>query len=198
MARQSERSAATIDGIVSAARKLFMTRGFEAVSIDDIAAAVGIAKGGVYHHFSSKQSIFEVVLDRVQAELASQLNLRLAANTGKRTPETIATNLFEYLKAASEPGLRRIIMVDGPVVLGLQRWREIDDRHFFESIHSGIVAIMGPKASRKQVDAAARLVAGAVVEAALATGASDNPVAAARVYCASLKSMMQGLQDAAS
>lgn len=66
MARQSERSAATIDGIVSAARKLFMARGFEDVSIDDIAAAAGIAKGGDYHHFSSKQSIVEVVLDRVR------------------------------------------------------------------------------------------------------------------------------------
>jgi AcrR family transcriptional regulator len=195
MPRQSERSAATIDAVLSAARKLFMTRGFEAVSIDDIAAAAGIAKGGVYHHFASKQVIFEIVLDRVQEELASQLNSRLAANTGKRTPETIATNLFEYLKAASEAGLRRLILIDGPVVLGLQRWREIDDRHFFASIHSGIVAIMGPKASRKQIESAARLVAGAIMEAALATGASENPVAAARLYCASLKSMLRGLQD---
>lgn len=171
-----------------------MARGFDAVSIDDIAVAAGIAKGGVYHHFSSKQSIFEVVLDRVQAELASQLNSRLAANTGKRTPETIAMNLLGYLKAASEPGLRRLILIDGPVVLGLQRWREIDDQHFFASIHSGLVAIMGPKASRKQVESAARLVAGAVMEAALATGASDNPVAVARVYCATLRSMLYGLQ----
>jgi AcrR family transcriptional regulator len=196
MARQSERSAATIDGIVSAARKLFMTRGFEAVSIDDIAVAAGIAKGGVYHHFSSKQSIFEVVLDRVQAELASQLNSRLAANKGKRTPETIAMNLLGYLKAASEPGLRRLILIDGPVVLGLQRWREIDDRHFFASIHSGLVAIMGPKVSRKQIESAARLVAGAIMEAALVTGASENPVAVARVYCATLRSMLYGLQKA--
>jgi AcrR family transcriptional regulator len=194
MARQSERSAATIDGIVSAARKLFMTRGFEAVSIDDIAVAAGIAKGGVYHHFSSKQAIFEAVLDRVQAELASQLNSRLAANTGKRTPETIAMNLLEYLKAASEPGLRRLILIDGPVVLGMERWREIDDRHFFEATRSGLAAIMGPKASAKQVVAASRLVAGAIVEAALATGASENPVAVARVYCATLRSMLHGLQ----
>lgn len=171
-----------------------MTRGFEAVSIDDIAAAAGIAKGGVYYHFSSKQSIFEVVLDRVQAELADQLSSRLAANTGKRTPETISMNLLEYLKVASEPGLRRLILIDGPVVLGLQRWREIDDRHFFASIHSGLVAIMGPKASRKQVAAAARLVAGAVMEAALATGASENPGAAARIYCAALRNMLHGLQ----
>jgi AcrR family transcriptional regulator len=194
MARQSERSAATIDGIVSAARKLFMTRGFDAVSIDDIAVAAGVAKGGVYHHFSSKQSIFEVVLDGVQAELASQLNSRLAANKGKRTPETIAMNLLGYLKAASEPGLRRLILIDGPVVLGMQRWREIDDRHFFEATRSGLAAIMGPKASARQVVAAARLVAGAIVEAALATGASENPVAVARVYCATLRSMLHGLQ----
>jgi AcrR family transcriptional regulator len=195
MARQSERSAATIDAIVGAARKLFMTRGFETVSIDDIAVAAGIAKGGVYHHFPSKQAIFEMVLDRVQGELASQLSSRLAANTGKRTPETIATNLLEYLKAASEPGLRKLILIDGPVVLGMPRWREIDDRHFYEATHSGLAAIMGPKASRKQVEAASRLVAGAIVEAALATGASDNPVAVAKLYCATLKSMLQGLQS---
>jgi AcrR family transcriptional regulator len=195
MARQAERTAATIDAVVSAARKLFMARGFEAVSIDDIAAAAGIAKGGVYHHFASKQAIFEIVLDRVQAELAEELNTRLAANTGKRTPDTISRNVFEYLQAASEPGLRRLIMIDGPVVLGLPRWREIDDRHFFASIHSGVVAIMGPKAPRKEIEAAARLVAGAIVEAALATGASDNPVAAARVYCTALRSMLIGLQD---
>lgn len=194
MARQSERSAATIDGIVSAAQKLFMTRGFEAVSIDDIAIAAGIAKGGVYHHFSSKQAIFETVLDRVQAELASQLNSRLAANTGKRTPETFATNLLGYLKAASEPGLRRLILIDGPAVLGMPRWREIEDRYFWEATRSGLAEIMGPKASRKQVESAARLVAGAIVEAALVTGASENPVAVARVYCETLRNMLHGLQ----
>jgi len=174
-----------------------MTRGFEPVSIDDIAAAVGIAKGGVYHHFSSKRAIFEMVLDRVQSELASQLNTRLEANKGPRTPDTIATNILAYLKTASEPGLHRLILIDGPVVLGLKRWREIDDRHFFAAIHSGLVAIMGPAADPRHVDAAARLVAGAVMEAALATGASAKPLDVARLYCAMLRHMLCGLQKAA-
>ncbi|QHO74823.1 TetR family transcriptional regulator [Bradyrhizobium sp. CCBAU 051011] len=194
MARQSERSAATIEGVLGAAQRLFMTRGFDAVSIDEIAAAAGIAKGGFYHHFSSKQSVFEAVLDRVQAELASQLESRLKSNTGKRTPETIAMNILAYLKAASAPGLRQLILIDGPVVLGWKRCWEIDDHHFFASIHSGLVAIMGPKASRRQVESAARLVAGATMEAALVTGSSENPVAVARVYCATLRSMLYGLQ----
>lgn len=174
-----------------------MTRGFEPVSIDDIAAAVGIAKGGVYHHFSSKRAIFEMVLDRVQSELASQLNTRLEANKGPRTPDTIATNILAYLKTASEPGLHRLILIDGPVVLGLKRWREIDDRHFFAAIHSGLVAVMGPAADPRHVDAAARLVAGAVMEAALATGASTKPLEIARLYCAMLRHMLCGLQKAA-
>jgi hypothetical protein len=54
------------------------------------------------------------VLDRVQAELASQLNSRLESNKGKRTPETIAMNLLAYLKAASDPGLRRQDPQDDP------------------------------------------------------------------------------------
>lgn len=196
MARQAERSAATIDKIVRTARQLFMSRGFDAVSIDDIAVAAGIAKGGVYHHFASKQAIFETVLDGVQAELARELDQRLAANTGKRTPQTIARNVFAYLEAASVPALRRLILIDGPVVLGLKRWRAIDDQHFFAPIHSGIVAIMDEKAPAAEVEAAARLVAGAVMEAALVTGASDDPVAVARVYCRSLEAMLRGLQNA--
>ncbi|TWT00241.1 TetR/AcrR family transcriptional regulator [Reyranella sp. CPCC 100927] len=198
MARQSERSAATIDAIVSAARNLFMARGFDPVSIDEIAAAAGIAKGGVYHHFSSKRAIFEMVFDRVQSELASQLNARLDANPGPRTPDTIATNILAYLKSASEPGLHRLILIDGPVVLGLKRWREIDDRHFFASIHSGLVAIMGPQADPREVDAAARLVDGAVMEAALETGAAAKPLEVARLYCAMLKDMLSGLQKGTS
>lgn len=193
MVRQAERSAATIEAVLTAARKLFMTRGFEPVSIDDIAEAAGIRKGGVYHHFTSKQAIFEAVLDRVQAELAEALEARLASNTGKRTPGTIASNVLAYLEAASAPGLRRIILIDGPVVLGWTRWREIDDRYFFASIHSGIVAIMAG-ASQEQVDCAAQLVAGAVMDAALAVGRSKSPRALARTYCDMLKRMLEGLQ----
>jgi AcrR family transcriptional regulator len=87
MARQSERSAATIEGVLGAAQRLFMTRGFDAVSIDEIAAAAGIAKGGFYHHFSSKQSVFEAVLDRVQAELAVSLNRALNRTRGSAHPK---------------------------------------------------------------------------------------------------------------
>jgi len=66
MVRQSERREATIAAILAAARKLFASDGFDPVSIDDIAARAGVAKGAVYHHFDSKEAIFTRVLETVQ------------------------------------------------------------------------------------------------------------------------------------
>lgn len=194
MVQQTTRTAATASAILESARQLFTARGFDAVSIDDIAAGAGVAKGGLYHHFRSKQEIFEAVLDAVQAELAMEIETRIAGNKGPRTPRTIATNVLVYLQAATQEGLRRLILVDGPVVLGWERWRQIDDRHFMASIKSGIEAIMPPGTKAAEVESATQLIAGAVMEAALASGAADDPPAAARLHCRMLEAMLRGLQ----
>lgn len=195
MAPQAERSARTIDAILASARRLFVSRGFEAVSIDDIAESAGIAKGGIYHHFRSKRDVFEATLDAVQGELASELEARISANKGKRTPQTIAANILAYLEAATEPGYRRLLLVDGPVVLGWRRWREIDDRHFMASIRSGLVAVMPAGTSADNIDSATSLIAGAAMEAALDCGATADPLRTARRHCRNLEKMLCGLRD---
>lgn len=196
MVQQSKRSATTIKAILESARSLFIERGFEAVSIDDIAAGAGIAKGGLYHHFRSKQDVFEAVLDQVQAELAVELEKRIRGNTGKRTPQTIVANTLAYLQVATQEGLRQLILVDGPVVLGWERWREIDDRYFMPATRSGIAAIMRPGTPDAQIDSASRMIAGAIMEAALVSGAAEDPMAEARLHCRTLETLLRGLQDA--
>lgn len=195
MVQQAQRTAATVNAILASARTLFIERGFEAVSIDDIAAGAGIAKGGLYHHFRSKLDVFEAVLHAVQAELAAQLEARIGRNKGPRTPKTIATNLLIYLQAATQDELRRLILVDGPAALGWERWRKLDDAHFMASIHSGIVAIMPAGTPTAEIDSAARLIAGAVMEAALACGMATDPAAEAQLHCRMLETMLRGLQD---
>ena len=69
MAKQAERRAATIEAILKAARRLFGERGFAATTIDDIAAAARVAKGAVYHHFPTKEAVFEAVFDEVSRDL---------------------------------------------------------------------------------------------------------------------------------
>ena len=69
MPTQAERSATTTKSLRQAARRLFGRRGFESVSVDDIAAAAGVTRGAFYHHYDSKEELFEVVFVEIQTML---------------------------------------------------------------------------------------------------------------------------------
>jgi AcrR family transcriptional regulator len=192
MARQAERTEATTKAIEAAARKLFATRGFAATSIDDIAARAGVAKGAVYHHFASKEEIFARVLDALQAELAAA-PLPAAARRITDPLDLIADAALRWLLAASEPERKRILLVDGPAVIGWQKWREIDAKYFGAGARAGIAAALGEGAAAKDVDAAAHLLLGAVMEAALVCATAEDPRRAARQHVAALRRMLAGL-----
>jgi AcrR family transcriptional regulator len=190
--RQAERSEATIRAIVAAARRLFAAHGFDATSVDDIAARAGVAKGSLYHHFPSKEALFERVLDGVQAELAATPPPPSARRlTDPR--DLIADAVLRYLLAASEPAVRRILLVDGPAVIGWRKWREIDDRYFGAGTRAAVAAVLGAGAKPGEIEALAHLVLGAVMEAALVCAAADDPRSAARAMAAGLRRMLEGL-----
>ncbi len=77
MAKQAERRQATRDAIVAAAERLFGDEGFDGTVIDDIAAEAGVAKGAVYHHFASKEAVFEAALRRRSAALAAEITAKV-------------------------------------------------------------------------------------------------------------------------
>jgi len=192
MARQAERSEATTRAIAAAARKLFAARGFASTSIDDIAARAGVAKGAVYHHFASKEEVFARVLEAIQCELATA---PVPASSRKRSDplDVIADAVLRYLLAASEPDVKRILLVDGPAVIGWQRWREIDARYFGAGARAGVAAALGAGASERDVDATAQLLLGAVMEAAMVCATAADPRKTARIYATALRRMLAGL-----
>lgn len=61
------------NAIVDAAEKLFLERGFGRVSVDELAAAAGVARRTLYNHFDSKEQIFAEVMSRMSADLAQAL-----------------------------------------------------------------------------------------------------------------------------
>ena len=71
MAKQAERRAATSEAILTAARRLFGMQGFAATTMDDIADSARVAKGAVYHHFKTKEAVFEAVFDQVSRALVA-------------------------------------------------------------------------------------------------------------------------------
>ena len=61
------------EAIVDAAQRLFLERGFGAVSMDDLAAAAGVARRTLYNQFTSKEEIFREMLLRVSGQLETAL-----------------------------------------------------------------------------------------------------------------------------
>ncbi|WP_170182195.1 TetR/AcrR family transcriptional regulator [Phreatobacter stygius] len=181
--------------MLDAARVLFAAHGYDAVSMDMIAAEAGIAKGAVYHHFAAKRDVFERVLDTIQANVAVALAANRAPVATRATARSIARSVGAYLDAALQPAARRILLVDGPVVLGWQRWREIDDRYFAAGIRRGVASLMPEEAKPAEREAVTRLVMGAIMEAALACGEVDDPHAIARDFVAALEKMLSGVQS---
>jgi AcrR family transcriptional regulator len=191
VATQRERRERTVAAIVTAAYPLLVTHGYAAVRVDDIVEAAGVAKGAFYHHFPSKQALFDHLVDHAQAEIATAMAAR--PRPAPLTAADLAEVLRDYLRAASRPDRRRVLLVDGPEVLGWERWREIDDRHFAGMTRAAIAMIVPDGTPDDRIDAATRLVLGAVMEAALATGRAADPDAAVTLHGHVLRVLLDGL-----
>lgn len=128
---QADRSAATRDALVAAARRLFAAQGFAEVPTDTIVAAAGVTRGALYHQFADKTALFDAVLEAVEADIARRLAAE-AADAGISDPvEALRHAVRTWLDICVEPEIHRIALIDGPSVLGWTRWREVCQRYVF-------------------------------------------------------------------
>src|SRR3954464_8053567 len=141
MAKQAARRAATSEAILAAARRLFGTQGFAATTMDDIAEAAGVAKGAVYHHFKTKEAVFEAVFDSVSRDLVAEIDP--TARAEKDVLAAMVAGTQHYFAATAKGPIGQIILRDGPAVLGWERWREIDAQHFGGKLPRAIAAAVG-------------------------------------------------------
>jgi AcrR family transcriptional regulator len=166
---QEERREATLEALLAAGRKLFGARGYAGVSSAALAAAAGLTTGAMYHHFEDKTALFRAVFESVEAELAAAVR-KAAAGPGDPLLR-VEKGALAFLEAAREPLVRRIVLIDGPGVLGWERWRHIDEKHHLRPLKAAlIVAMRAGLVERRDPDALARLLMGALTEAALDGG----------------------------
>jgi AcrR family transcriptional regulator len=192
MSSQAERRAATVAAILASARTLFGRRGFDATSIDDIAEGAGVAKGAVYHHFESKEAVFTAVLQAVQADIFQSAAPPDWPGEGDLA-DLMADGVEHYLRTASAPGTRQILLIDGPAVVGWRRWREIDDQYFGATARAANAALLGPDATPDEVDALTHLLMGAVMEAAMVCATAADAERSAGELADALRRLLRGL-----
>jgi len=128
---QADRSAATRDALVAAARRLFAEQGFADVPTDAVVEAAGVTRGALYHQFADKTALFEAVMEAVEADIARRLADDVAAAGISDPVEALRHAVRTWLDICVEPEIYRIALIDGPSVLGWAHWREICQRHVF-------------------------------------------------------------------
>ena len=193
MATQAERRTATREAILNAGRLLFGERGFATTTMDDIAEQARVAKGAVYHHFATKEAVFEAVFDQIARNLVQDIDR--AVRHEKDVLAAMVAGTQHYFAATAKGPTGQIILRDGPAVLGWERWREIDAQHFGGKIPRALAAAMDAGLiARQPIEPLARLLLGAVTEAAVACAGRSDVLKAGNEYTRAFKSLLEALR----
>jgi AcrR family transcriptional regulator len=176
---QAERSAATRAALVKAARALFAEHGYADIGTERVAQAAGVTRGALYHHFADKADLFAAVLEAVEIDLTTRLIDAVAlAATGDPLAALVA-GADAWLDASTEPEVRRIALLDGPAVLGWERWREVGTRHGLGLVTALLTELIDAGAVPAQpIEPLAHVLIGALDEAALYVALAADPARA--------------------
>jgi AcrR family transcriptional regulator len=186
---RAEQVRQTQAALVAAGRRLFGRHGFAATSVDDLARDAQVTTGALYHHFQNKTALFETVFVEVHTELL-EASAR-AADGASSDLDSLARGFEAYLDAVTEPDVQRILITDGPAVLGLARFAEMDEP--FTTIVAAMRAVGTlPVADPETVT---RMLLGALTRGGMLIARSaDADRAAARAAVAQvMRAMLAGL-----
>ena len=174
---QAERTSATRRALLDAARDQFAERGFSGTGREQVAAAAGVTRGALYHHFGTKEGLFRAVVEELEAGLAERV--ATAALAGTDPVDELRRGCLAFLDACMEPAVRRIVLLEAPAVLGWDAWREIDARYGLALVRSGLAGALDQVGlDPAAVDPLAHLLLGALNEAALLVATAEDPVRA--------------------
>lgn len=162
MPRASAADAAeTARRILETATVHFAEHGYASCSVDDLARAAGVTRGAVYHHYTSKPGLFAAVATRQQQNVAEAI----VSATRDSTPETaLRDGSHAYLDGITGRTAARVLLIDGPSVLGWEEWRRLDAEGPERELQTGLHEAGAPPAL---LDALTAALSGAMNELAL-------------------------------
>jgi AcrR family transcriptional regulator len=177
--------------LLAAARKAFAEKGFSAASMDELTAEAGLTRGALYHNFGDKRGLLAAVVNQIDFEMASRAKKVGAAH--KDEWKGLLAEAEAYIQMALDPEVQRIVLLDGPAVLGdPSKWPSQDNclqvtRQAVERLMAS--GIMKPV----DAEAVARLISGAALNAALWVAASDDAEAVLPKAVEAFRAMASGL-----
>ncbi|MCW2650498.1 MAG: hypothetical protein QOE41_562 [Mycobacterium sp.] len=186
---RAEQVAQTRSALVRAGRRLFGARGYRATSVEDLAREARVTTGALYHHFPTKTALFEAVFEHAHTELMTAATS--AAQGAPDDLEELARGFEAFLDGVLQPDVQRILVLDGPAVLGLARYTELDERY----AHAVIVAALTGAAEGGAIrvddpETTTRLLLGALTRGAMLIASSADPVGTRHAVAKSMRALL--------
>ena len=194
MPTKAEQSDATRQALVRVARRLFAQHGFAETSTEAVVQAAGVTRGALYHQFRDKTALFEAVYEDVERDLVARV---AAAVDGIDDPITVLRRGAEvFLDACLDADVTRVVLLEGPAVLGWAKWREIDQAYGLGLVRASLEMAAAAGALRDlPLEPLAHVLMGGLVEGSLYLANADDKAAAREQVGAAIGALIDGLRE---
>lgn len=191
---QAERSAATQQALIAAARRLWGERGYAEVGTPEIAEAAGVTRGAMYHQYSDKAALFRAVVEAMDLEILERLEASVAAARPTTPADTMHAMANAWLDIAREPEIRQLMLLDAPSVIGWTEYREMSQQNSVARAEQLLsAAIEAGQLKPQPLRPLALVLLGALEEAAMYLARAENPDQAREEARAVVRDLIDGL-----
>lgn len=188
MARSNkERTEATRLALIEAARRLFVARGYADTATPDIVTEAGVTRGALYHHFEDKKALFRAVAEREAEQVAADIEAGSAPSGSPRA--SLLAGAGAYFDSMAAPGRTRLLLLDAPAVLGVERVGAIDSDNAEGTLRQGLADLLAGSGSEVLVSPLTGLLSAAFDRAAIGIEAGEDR----STYEAAIGALLDGL-----
>ncbi|MEL6544355.1 MAG: helix-turn-helix domain-containing protein [Myxococcota bacterium] len=172
--------------LIVSARRLFAEKGFGETSTPEIVRDAKVTRGALYHHFEDKTDLFRAVVLAEASALEAEISQ--AGSSAKTNEEALHAGTEAFFEAMRTPGRTRLLLLEGPAVLGVQEMDAIDAGNGRASLLAGLRGVL-PNAAPQTLDALSKVLSAAFDRAALAISDGED----SSVYTQALMALVRGL-----
>ncbi len=196
--RRAQYSASTKRALIEVATAEFSRHGYGATSLDAIVAGARVTKGALYHHFSGKQGVFEAVFIQVEDDAAKAIK---SALRGTDDPwEKARAGLRAFLSVVQDPVYQRVVIQDGPAILGYERFRAEEERSSYgivQDIVGSVLEVSAYNLDEAMKQTFSRIFYGAMSAAGESVTTAEDPKQAVARIEAAILFILAGLRSLA-
>lgn len=173
MSVREQKMAETRKKLIEVARRAFAEYGYADTSMDKLTAEAGLTRGALYHHFGDKKGLFAAVVDQIDSEMASSAQQHL------EQPDDVWEGFLlegqTYIQNALKPEFQRIVLRDGPAVLGDPAHWPSQNRCLQSTRECVEQLLVADRIKTVDPETAAVFLNGAAMNAALWVASSEYP-----------------------